>query len=58
MAARKRAAALELELGRTTKASAHARADCSNLKAALKGRDVALADAHAKVKSLEEALAK
>ena len=58
MTARKRAAQLELENGRLQKQSQARAMDVSTLRAALKGRDIALAEAEAKVAQLEEALAR
>eukprot|EP00775_Hariotina_reticulata_P000229 gene229-432_t len=56
--ARKQASKLELELARATRLQQHAALDVASLKAALKGRDVVLEEAMAKVKHLEEVLAR
>lgn len=53
---RKKASKLEVELARIQRLHQHKTLDVSSLKAALKGRDQTLEEAHNKVKQLEETL--
>ncbi|KAF8071001.1 sugar phosphate/phosphate translocator [Scenedesmus sp. PABB004] len=57
-AATKRATKLELELAQLRRASEHKAHDVASLRAALKGRDALLSESQARVRTLEEALAK
>jgi hypothetical protein len=54
--ARKAAAAAQLELAKAARASQHRAQEASCLRAALKGRDVALGELHHSVRALEREL--
>eukprot|EP00878_Enallax_costatus_P010498 GHUV01010961.1.p1 GENE.GHUV01010961.1~~GHUV01010961.1.p1 ORF type:complete len:461 (+),score=214.24 GHUV01010961.1:460-1842(+) len=58
VASRKKASKLEIDLAKLQRLHEHKSLDVSTLKAALKGRDQSLDEAHAKIRQLEEALAK
>lgn len=57
VAARKQAAKLELELAKHSRQQQHRAAELASLRAALKGRDVQLEEAHARARQLQDALA-
>lgn len=56
VASRKKASKLELDLAKLQRLHQHKTLDVNSLKAALKGRDQTLEEAHGKVRQLEEAL--
>lgn len=57
VANRKKASKLELEMAKLQRLHQHKSLDVSSLRAALKGRDLQLEEAHARNKQLEAALA-
>lgn len=58
VASRKKASKLELDLAKLQRLHEHKSLDVSTLKAALKGRDQSLEEAHGKIRQLEESLAR
>lgn len=58
VASRKKASKLELEMAKLQRLHQHKTLDVNSLKAALKGRDQTLEEAHGKIRQLEEALTK